>query len=121
MLFGQKEPYLIHLLRKKLGSELRKNLRQNLGENDIIIYTDFSKGYTWLKMVTLTDFTYIFRTPTSESRNIEKWSLWSQQQDIPVNTTGAVNKLSWVGGLPLGKVTAFLGQIFKVVLEFWIF
>ena len=45
-------------------------MRQNLGENDIIIYTDFSKGYTWLKMVTLTDFTYI--TPTSESRNIEK-------------------------------------------------
>ena len=44
MLFEQKQPFLIHLLRKKLGSELRKNLRKNLGENDIIIYTDFSKG-----------------------------------------------------------------------------
>ena len=44
MLFGQKEPYLIHLLRKQLGSALRKNLRQNLGEEDVIIYTDFSKG-----------------------------------------------------------------------------
>ena len=50
MLFGQKEPYLIHLLRKRLGTELRKNLRENLGDTDVIIYSDFSKGQ-YIKLI----------------------------------------------------------------------
>ena len=43
-LFRGKEPYLTHCLKKELGGMGRKDLRQNLGEEDIIIYTDFSKG-----------------------------------------------------------------------------
>ena len=43
-LFGEKEPFLIHLLRKELGKQVRKDLRQNLRDDDIIIYLDFSKG-----------------------------------------------------------------------------
>ena len=44
MLFGTKQPFLVHVLKKKLGSDLRKNLRRNINDEDVIIYTDFSKG-----------------------------------------------------------------------------
>ena len=43
-LFLAKEPYLKHLLKKELGRIARRNLRENLEFDDIIIYTDFSKG-----------------------------------------------------------------------------
>ena len=44
-LFEGKEPFLIHLLRKELGKQLRKDLRQNIKADDVIIYSDFSKGF----------------------------------------------------------------------------
>ena len=43
-LFTSKEPYLKHLLRKQLGKLNRKYLRENLEDQDVIIYTDYSKG-----------------------------------------------------------------------------
>ena len=43
-LFHGKESYLTHCLKKELGRMGRKDLRVNLGEEDVIIYTDFSKG-----------------------------------------------------------------------------
>ena len=42
-LFQGKEPFLIHQLRKELGKQVRKDLRQHLLPEDIIIYSDFSK------------------------------------------------------------------------------
>ena len=46
-LFHGKEPYLTHCLKKELGRMGRKDLRLNLGEEDVIIYTDFSKGFAF--------------------------------------------------------------------------
>ena len=43
-LFKTKEPFLLHLLKKKLGRLNRKYLRENLTDGDVIIYTDYSKG-----------------------------------------------------------------------------
>ena len=43
-LFHNKEPFLSHCLRKELGKKGRKDLRQNLEVDEILIYTDFSKG-----------------------------------------------------------------------------
>ena len=43
-LFEGKEPFLLHLLRKELGGRMRQNLRQNLKQDDVVIYSDFSKG-----------------------------------------------------------------------------
>ena len=44
-LFGGKEPFLIHLLKKELGGKMRQNLRQNLRQDDVVVYSDFSKGF----------------------------------------------------------------------------
>ena len=44
-MFEQKEPFLIHLLRKELGRQVRKDLRQNLREDDLNNMSDFSKGF----------------------------------------------------------------------------
>ena len=41
---GSGEPYLIHSLKKLLATEARHNLRRNLNQNDVIIYSDYSKG-----------------------------------------------------------------------------
>ena len=43
-IFGGREPFLIHLLRKELGGKMRQNLRQNLRQDDVVVYSDFSKG-----------------------------------------------------------------------------
>ena len=43
-LFNNKEPFLSHCLKKELGKIGRKDLKQNLEEDEINIYTDFSKG-----------------------------------------------------------------------------
>ena len=42
-MFLSKEPYLIHSMRKCLGVRQRHNLRRNIGDKDLIIYSDFSK------------------------------------------------------------------------------
>ena len=53
-LFTQKEPYLVHMLRKNLGRCNRKHLRGNLTDECFIIYTDYSKGcYYILKFSSL--------------------------------------------------------------------
>ena len=50
-IFGGREPFLIHLLRKELGGKMRQNLRQNLRQDDVVVYSDFSKGIlTFLKL-----------------------------------------------------------------------
>ena len=41
---SQKEPFLIHLLRKELGKDMRQSVRKNLRQDDVVIYSDFSKG-----------------------------------------------------------------------------
>ena len=51
-LFTCKEPYLTHLLRKLLGRLNRTYLRENLDKQDIIVYTDYSKGNISLIRVT---------------------------------------------------------------------
>ena len=45
-IFGHKkhETYLQHVFKKVLGSKGRSNLRKNIGDNDLIVYSDFSKG-----------------------------------------------------------------------------
>ena len=42
-LFRGKEPFLMHLLRKELGKTMRQNLRKNIRQDDLVIYSDFSK------------------------------------------------------------------------------
>ena len=56
-LFTQKEPYLTHLLRKILGRLSRKYLRENLTDEDVIIYTDYSKGLYSIILYCLIIFT----------------------------------------------------------------
>ena len=44
--FGEKrETFLMHQLKKFLSTEARRELRKNLHDNAIIVYTDYSKGY----------------------------------------------------------------------------
>ena len=45
-MFGtqKQETYLQHVFKQILGSRGRSNLRKNIGDNDIIVYSDFSKG-----------------------------------------------------------------------------
>ena len=45
-MFGKNrhETYLQHVFRKVLGSRGRANLRKNIGDSDVIVYSDFSKG-----------------------------------------------------------------------------
>ena len=45
-MFGhqKQETYLQHVFKKILGSRGRSNLRQNIGDKDMIVYSDFSKG-----------------------------------------------------------------------------
>ena len=38
------EPFIIHCLKKLLANEGRHNLRTNIEQNDVIIYSDYSKG-----------------------------------------------------------------------------
>ena len=40
----RKESLLMHSLKKVLASDARKDLRKLLGEEDAIVYSDYSKG-----------------------------------------------------------------------------
>ena len=46
MIFGTEKtkPFLQHVLMKNLASDSRQNLRKNLTDGDMIVYSDFSKG-----------------------------------------------------------------------------
>ena len=45
-IFGKErhETYLQHVLRKELGTKGRSNLRKNIGDSELNLYADFSKG-----------------------------------------------------------------------------
>ena len=58
-LFKTKEPFLLHLLKKKLGRLNRKYLRENLTDGDVIIYTDYSKGIMIALIFSLSCFSFL--------------------------------------------------------------
>ena len=61
-----RETFLMHSLKKVLSSDSRKELRKNLGDQEAIVYSDYSKGNINIGnyFVSLKDF---FRSHTNKS------------------------------------------------------
>ena len=84
-MFGHKkhETYLQHVFKKLLGSKGRSDLRKNIGDNDLIVYSDFSKGDALQYILNINHaHTDNFRITIISTRGNQVRSLWSIKQDI---------------------------------------
>ena len=72
-IFDNKQCFLDHCLKKELGKQARKDLRQNLKDEDVIIYSDFSKGLHLTFYLIINAYLFLnSRTRNSAARNAEK-------------------------------------------------